>query len=472
MKVTFTRTMLAALAVSAAFSMNAQELKKAISFSVSPEAVGKEMSFLISALDGQTVQVDWGNGTLSDGVKVGNLSTDNEYTTLTGKIAGKDITIWSLSPQRINNIKYNATDAPITSIDLSALTGVTNIEMKDNALSSIDLTNCAKLTQIYLDNNALTSITFPTDGGELSILEASNDYDANTGTVTKGANKLVGIDWSKAPKLTEVKINGNTVTTEKADFSKCTAINKLYLTACGLTEINISGTTNLKTLEANFNQLTSFDASSMIAKASIKLNDNKLTQITLPTNTQSLHIMNNDFTLATLPRFKPTTAAYYKAAGQAPITPVVNDMTVDLSAQADVEGTPTQFVWIKGDVTPVNGTDYKTENKKTVFTDKILGSALKEGTDYTVQNGVFTFKAEVENAVCLMVNDYFVPSSNCNLILKTTPLSIKTSGIDAINADDNAPVEFYNLNGVRVNGDTPGIYIRRQGNKATKVLVK
>lgn len=49
------------------------------------------------------------------------------------------------------------------------------------------------------------------------------------------------------------------------------------------------------------------------------------------------------------------------------------------------------------------------------------------------------------------------------------------SGVESIVVDNaNAPVEFYNLNGVRVDADTaaPGLYIRRQGAKVTKVLVK
>lgn len=41
-----------------------------------------------------------------------------------------------------------------------------------------------------------------------------------------------------------------------------------------------------------------------------------------------------------------------------------------------------------------------------------------------------------------------------------------------INVEENAPVEFYNLQGVKVSGNEPGLYIRRQGAKATKVLVK
>jgi hypothetical protein len=47
------------------------------------------------------------------------------------------------------------------------------------------------------------------------------------------------------------------------------------------------------------------------------------------------------------------------------------------------------------------------------------------------------------------------------------------TGVENISVDnENAPVEFFNLNGVRVSGTTPGLYIRRQGNKATKVVVR
>jgi len=47
-----------------------------------------------------------------------------------------------------------------------------------------------------------------------------------------------------------------------------------------------------------------------------------------------------------------------------------------------------------------------------------------------------------------------------------------STGIDCVVVDENAPVEYYNLQGVRVANPENGLYIRRQGNKATKVLVK
>ncbi len=48
----------------------------------------------------------------------------------------------------------------------------------------------------------------------------------------------------------------------------------------------------------------------------------------------------------------------------------------------------------------------------------------------------------------------------------------KMAGVSDITVDDNAEAEYYRLDGVKVSEPTNGIYIRRQGNKVTKVIVK
>ena len=57
---------------------------------------------------------------------------------------------------------------------------------------------------------------------------------------------------------------------------------------------------------------------------------------------------------------------------------------------------------------------------------------------------------------------------------KGTVLTIKggKAGIADVEIDANAPVEYYNLQGVRVEEPAAGLYIRRQGNNVSKVLVK
>lgn len=59
--------------------------------------------------------------------------------------------------------------------------------------------------------------------------------------------------------------------------------------------------------------------------------------------------------------------------------------------------------------------------------------------------------------------------------LQVQPLSIEKSGSSAITdiaIDGNAPVEYFNLQGIRVDNPENGLFIRRQGNTVTKVLVK
>lgn len=49
---------------------------------------------------------------------------------------------------------------------------------------------------------------------------------------------------------------------------------------------------------------------------------------------------------------------------------------------------------------------------------------------------------------------------------------VKADGIADVNVDENAPVEYFNLQGVRVANPENGIFIRRQGTKTSKVYVK
>ncbi len=52
------------------------------------------------------------------------------------------------------------------------------------------------------------------------------------------------------------------------------------------------------------------------------------------------------------------------------------------------------------------------------------------------------------------------------------PIEIKAAaGIAGVEADLNAPVEYFNLQGVRVENPANGLYIMRQGSKVAKVIL-
>lgn len=66
----------------------------------------------------------------------------------------------------------------------------------------------------------------------------------------------------------------------------------------------------------------------------------------------------------------------------------------------------------------------------------------------------------------LTVSGFAVTISQVSLLVPDN------SGInDNFVEDNDAPVEYYNLNGMRVNDPTPGLYIRRQGNKVSKIII-
>ena len=67
-----------------------------------------------------------------------------------------------------------------------------------------------------------------------------------------------------------------------------------------------------------------------------------------------------------------------------------------------------------------------------------------------------------------------VSSDATKVDYQTYTYESKQTGITDIEAefDPNAPVEYFNLQGIRVDNPENGLYIRRQGNKVEKILVK
>lgn len=151
---------------------------------------------------------------------------------------------------------------------------------------------------------------------------------------------------------------------------------------------------------------------------------------------------------------------------------------------------------------PVNTAIYISENDNDTYTFLLqnltlgevgtLGDIKIDGVTRTTTDGIDTYTAH-DPALSLMdgelvadvtvngtindkgVADFVIDVVWNNMPIKCTFVGQGAAAIEGIEIDSaNAPVEFYNLNGVRVNGDSlaPGIYIRRQGNDVKKILVR
>lgn len=94
-------------------------------------------------------------------------------------------------------------------------------------------------------------------------------------------------------------------------------------------------------------------------------------------------------------------------------------------------------------------------------------------------NGKQLFKGMVQPTLENMVEScalYFdrarVYPASINVDLTNMTADAELAGVDEIATDNNASVEYYNLQGMKVENPASGIFIRRQGATVTKVVVK
>lgn len=434
------------------FTASAQDAAnvKLFSFTVAPEAVGKTTFIKVSATDAQKVQVDWGNGQKSEATVLANYDDAGwVFTQIDGEVKGTDIVVYGSNAETINYVDLSyetakAAEAKLLTLDVSPLKGtVSEFGASGNLLKTLDLSANTKFVTVSLNSNALTSLVLPENSTIKSIDVSNTNASGENGT-----NKVATADWSKLSALTTLKMNYNkSEQVLDLDFSPMAALTTVNANECNIKTLNISNNKNLKTLNLTGNLLTTLDASAMPTKSIIFANNNQLTSIKAPAGMTRLNIAENKLTFATLPLTADhgiTNANNYVYAPQQEMAvELTQPNVVDLASQAKVGDTETVFTWTAD------------------------GNAF---TDFTAVDGVFTFTKSADKAVCTMTNEALP-----KLTLTTAPVNIsaQTSTIDDIAADAaSAPVEFYNMQGVKVSGNEPGLYIRRQGGKATKVIVK
>lgn len=403
MKKIFTYTLLAAaMFTSPAFAEDAPatEQTPVVSFTMDASAVSKEYTFEISALaKGTKINVDWGNGELKEYTITKNQTVDWENTAIAGTIAGSTVKIYCTPAEEIDEVYLNwrTTFDPstkITAVDVANATGLKNLYISNNILTALDLSVNVTMVKLEAKDNKLSKLTLPSTE-TFTTIDVSNNFNVTTGELNANAgnNQLLTTDWSKASNLNSLNVTANTSLGffGKFNVSKNTKLATLTINGCKLSssDLNISTLTALKTLNAQWNRLTTIDLSKMVtAKATVMLGNNQLTSITLPkdaTGMMRVNIANNLLTFETLPLPGMTTnEANYIYAPQPGIkTPLSGENKVDFANLAKVGDTASVFVWKDGDKT------------------------LEEGTDYNVTDGVFRFDEPVAALTATITNAVF-----------------------------------------------------------------
>ena len=167
--------------------------------------------------------------------------------------------------------------------------------------------------------------------------------------------------------------------------------------------------------------------------------------------------------------------------------------TITVTALSEKPQGPAE-VYLRGSLTPDWGALPEYQFKSEDGINYSLEVTIPEGTEFKIadanwgsinygaaetifleDDGTYTglWKYNADNTV---MGEDFEGTISFNLFDVAEGLSVKFvskgAGIDSVVAEENAPAVYYNLQGVKVANPENGVYVVRQGNKVSKVLVK
>lgn len=291
-----------------------------------------------------------------------------------------------------------------------------------------------------------------------------------------------GIDLSSYTELTSLQLSNSNLT--EFDASPFKKIVSFAISNNSLKKLTLDNPVLWNFVAAGC-ELESIDLSKVPAMQQLMLSQNNLSSIdvSMLDNLKVLIISGNKFTLTTLPRVLSTYSVYeYSNQALYPVT-LEDGGKIDLSSQLLVGTNRTTYRW------------FRDRNVGYLEDGSIAGDELVEGTEYTAEDGVFTFHTIVKDAVCVMTNAAFP-----DLVFITDPIDITVTGVDGISADSlfsvatangtigvlgaNGMVYLYTVDGAlagtampndgaaRFDNVASGLYVVTDGVNTAKVLVK
>lgn len=323
-----------------------------------------------------------------------------------------------------------------------------------------------KVTTVYSDQYKNVTFNIADEAGSEDVLEAFRSEWSADVTPTEDKNPQVGAT---------VIIYGNlTVYNGKKEFdakNQIVSYTAPALPSAGLTfpekeySINLGETFTAPVLSKTTDAAAAYTSSNPA-----------VAEVDAATGAVTVKTYGTTVITATTPE----TSAYL--AGEASYTLVILNPAITIDAPLTVAqalevcANEPHNVYVKGIVTSVE-TPYDSQYKNVSFniadeagaTEVLLAYRTKwgEGVTATADNNPEVGATVV---ICgdLKVYNETKEFNAGNLIVK---YNIPT-GVEDIEAAENVPVEYFNLQGVRVANPENGLYIRRQGNKVSKVIVK
>ena len=371
----------------------------AITVEAAPEALitltaqvdGNERLLTFAAsTEGQQVSIDWGNGELTEPTDIPMMDDYGTTLAIGGKPVGEGIIKIYATDLAVFGCDSRVDGAQVTALDVTNATGLVELNCYTNSIETLDLSHNTALKKLNCYNNPISELDL-SHNTELTRLDAKQ-------------MKLTGIELTGNTALTYLALSNNEI--EHIDLSANQALASLYLLNCGLTDITLPNTESLTYISLNNNKLQTLDVTPCKGLATLFCLNNQLTELKAGDISKNVNISGNLFTLATLPVMTPKTYTYAPQADLLIAEAIETGMELDLSAYNNLTGVAagpqaTTYTWKDED-----------------------GNALEAGTDYTEDQGRFTFiKAQDKPVYCEMATAAW-PSFTGAKAYKTTAITV------------------------------------------------
>ncbi len=277
-------------------------------------------------------------------------------------------------PENTNISALGLDSLELYSLNLDKLVSLKELSAAGNSLSDVDLRRNRYLRSLDLSYNDIY--------GHFSLAGITSLFEKNV--------------------LAEINLSHNQIT--ELTPSPLLALRHLDLSYNNIVELDLADVDSAYTIDVSHNQLTLLDVTYGGRLQRLDASHNQLSSIALPTNNNltELAINNNLFTLANLPNRGHLAEAKFHYAPQADIAIAQKGPCADLTSQdVTINGAKTVFRWIQND-----------------------GTALVEGTDYTITNGLTRFiNTEAGDVYCAISHAAYPDFAN-EVILKTTKMQV------------------------------------------------
>lgn len=354
----------------------------------------KNLNFTVrTANESRQVKVKYPDG------KVVTQTSDDEYGIARFFYTIKDVAApWTVEIYTDEIESFTSQYTGIIAVNPINVPKMIRLTLPYQNVKELDLTKIPKLQELYLQHCAKLNVLDLTGCNNLQMLNVGNDDQL----------EVKGLESCTSLKT----IVGYGSSLKNVDFSKLVNLVKLDLTNNGLTSVNLSTNSKLEVLELASNKLTDVDLSHLSSLKVLKISSNKIAKLDLSElkNLEEVDVSDNGMVSFKISRDKlhnfdcsknnlsldqlieKGKLAVYLYTPQYPF-PVKK--TVRVGQELDLSS----MAYAKGELTTEAKTEFAVLNSSSEL--------LKEGEDYTMNEGRFTFNKPAEGLKFRLVSAAF-----------------------------------------------------------------